>query len=530
VLGRLRDRLRRTHPEDRWPDGGASRFFVKETYVERGDPEYFTDVGADQLGIVYQPEVYPFAAHVARHYGCSHLIDLGCGRADKLAALFPEFMPVGVDFGPNLAEARRRFPFGEWIEHDFEQDERLRLPHVSSRSGVICADVIEHLRNPLPLLRTLRQLLDKAPFALLSTPERDLLRGVQHLGPPVNPHHVREWNLTELEQLLRWAGFRVRFIGLTASHDDGYPKETILAVLESPTGRTPVPRPAPDSFRVVALMPTFNEADLLEHSIRALGADGVGVYVIDNWSTDETQSIVNRLAGQGVVGAERFPPGGPARYSEWNSVLLRMEELSASLDADWFIHVDADERLRSPWPDLALRDAIYFVDQCGFNCIDHTVLTFHPVDDTPEHGDPEQTLRFFQFGQQPGHFLQRKAWKNVGMRPEHAESGGHDVVSQGQRVYPYRFLLKHYPVQSQAHGERNILLERISRLCPEQSERGWHVHHDSNHHGHQLVRDKTELLRFSREEFHREYLVERLSGIGVMRLAPRARADHPRSP
>ncbi len=248
MVGRLRDRLRRTL-QDRWPDGGASRFFVNETYVERGDPEYFADVAGDD-GIVYQPEVYPFAAHVARHWGCSHLIDLGCGRADKLAALFPEFTPVGVDFGPNLAEARRRFPFGEWIEHDFEQDERLRLPHVSSRSGVICADLIEHLRNPLPLLRTLRQLLDKAPFAVLSTPERDLFRGVQDLGPPVNPCHVREWNRTELEQLLRWARFRVPFIGLTASHDDGYPEETILTVLERPTGRTPVPRPAPDFFHL----------------------------------------------------------------------------------------------------------------------------------------------------------------------------------------------------------------------------------------------------------------------------------------
>ena len=164
------------------------------------------------------------------------MIDIGCGRAEKLAPLSEEFRLVGVDFGSNIAEVRQRFPVGDWIEWDLERKAPIPLPDGSAGGAIVCADVIEHLRDPRPLLRNLRLLLDDAPFALLSTPERDITRGEDHGGPPDNPHHVREWNLAELEQLLDWAGFRIPFIGLTASHDDGYPKATILALLESPGG------------------------------------------------------------------------------------------------------------------------------------------------------------------------------------------------------------------------------------------------------------------------------------------------------
>lgn len=519
MLSALRDRLKALSqlPSDR--DPAAARLFVKESYVAREDPEYFEDVTANELGVVHQPDVYPFAAHLARLYGCSHVIDIGCGRADKLAPLSDEFRLVGVDYGSNIEEARRRFPSGDWVEWDLERDAPIPLPDASTGGAIVCADVIEHLRDPLPLLRNIRRLLDDAPFALLSTPERDITRGDDHSGPPDNPHHVREWNLAELEQLLEWAGFRIPFIGLTASHDDGYPKATILAVLESPTGPTPARRKAPDAFHVVALMPVYNEADVIEQSIAALAADGIGVYVIENWSTDATPSIVERMVGRGVVGVERFPPTGPAPHYQWKSILLRMEELSESLDANWFIHVDPDERRRSPWLDVGLRDAIYFVDQCGFNCIDHTVLNFHPVEQVVDdgEGDVEHRLRFFEFGQHPAHFLELKAWKNLGLRPARADSGGHDTAFPGRRVYPFKFLLKHYPIRSQAHGERKVFGERIARFDPEERAVGWHSHYDNIDHQHQFLRDPADLVEYSAKRFDREYLVERLSGIGIIR-------------
>jgi 2-polyprenyl-3-methyl-5-hydroxy-6-metoxy-1,4-benzoquinol methylase len=91
--------------------------------------------------------------------------------------------------------------------------------------------VIEHLVDPLKLLAHLKALLERASVALLSTPERDLTRGVEDMGPPLNPSHAREWNTAELRALLEAAGVAPYRIELTESHDKTDAKETMMAIL-----------------------------------------------------------------------------------------------------------------------------------------------------------------------------------------------------------------------------------------------------------------------------------------------------------
>jgi SAM-dependent methyltransferase len=164
---------------------------------------------------------------LARELGCSRIIDVGCGRAQKLIKLHPEFSIVGIDHGPNI-EYCRRYTFGTWIECDVERESLADLP--AQGSVVVCADVIEHLVNPVLLLQSLRTLLERGAGAvLLSTPERDLLRGRDHFGPPPNPCHVREWNTAELRKLLLSMGFEPH-MQLTARNDLTFEEKTILAI------------------------------------------------------------------------------------------------------------------------------------------------------------------------------------------------------------------------------------------------------------------------------------------------------------
>jgi hypothetical protein len=494
----------------------AARFFTPADYVARERPGYFEDVLTDTEGIVHQPHVYPFAAHLAARYGCTHVIDLGCGRAGKLGAFHPELKPVGVDIGANVEWCRNTYPFGEWIEWDFEQPASLPIaPELARGSVVVCADAIEHLVDPSHLLENLRRLLEHAPVALLSTPERELVRGPDDAGPPANPHHVRKWTSAELARLLESAGLRIEFRGLTAANDQTFTKSTTLAVLAG--NATPPLVQTPDSFRVVAGLCVHNEADVLESTIRHLVEQGVEAYVLDNWSTDATAEIVQRHVGRGVIGTERFPADGPDRQFDWHGALSRFEELPLELGCDWFLHVDADERRLSPWPGTTLRDALHHVDRSGFNCIDHTVLVFQPVEAFPEAGDPEQLMRHFEFGRRPGHFQQHKGWKNLGVRVDHASSGGHDARFEGRRVYPYKFLLKHYPIRSQEHGLRKVFAERLPRWDGEKRARGWHVHYGDLTADHSFVRDSAGLLEFDDDDFPERYVVERLTGIGLTR-------------
>ncbi len=86
-------------------------------------------------------------------------------------------------------------------------------------------------------------------------------------------------------------------------------------------------REPPASYRVVAFIPVYNEADIIESTIRHLGESGVQVYVLDNWSNDGTWELVRKNASGNLIGAERFL-GGPSKASyDLQSSLARIATL-----------------------------------------------------------------------------------------------------------------------------------------------------------------------------------------------------------
>lgn len=214
---------------DRWR---SKNFFLKSGYVARPNPDYFTD---ELEGSTWQPDVYPFAADYAVKVGSKQIIDIGCGRALKLAKLHeqhPDWEFIGIDYGANVAWCRANQRFGTWIEADLDSGKTLQAGNFTVKNSIlICSDVIEHLVNPVPLLRLIRKLLRQGATAVIfSTPERDLTRGKGDNGPPYNSCHVREWNSEEFRALLEWAGFKLIHLGLTRSNDAQFDKKTILVV------------------------------------------------------------------------------------------------------------------------------------------------------------------------------------------------------------------------------------------------------------------------------------------------------------
>lgn len=272
-------------------------------------------------------------------------------------------------------------------------------------------------------------------------------------------------------------------------------------------------------FRVVAIVAAFNEEDIVAQTVRALIDDGIEVYFLDNHSTDRTRAEVEPWVGRGVVAIETFPEDGPgdrARF-QWERILKRKEELASQLEADWFIHHDADEFRESPWNGVGLRDGIRLVDDAGYNAVDFKLFNFWPTSaDNLAAVDIRDRQPFFEPGEAFNH-VQIKCWKRTGARVVLSESGGHDVDFENRRVFPIRFLLRHYPVRSQAHAERKILQERKPRFETTERERGWHVQYDHFVAGTPVVREARDLVRFDPDAArlavtirHRE--VERLEG------------------
>ena len=119
-------------------------------------------------------------------------------------------------------------------------------------------------------------------------------------------------------------------------------------------------------MRAVALLATHNEERFIAGCIEHLLRHGVEVYLVDNESTDATVEIASRYRGRGLIEIESFPRRG--QYI-WRPLLQRKEELAATLDADWFMHVDADEIRLPARGGLTLAEALERADGDGYNAV-----------------------------------------------------------------------------------------------------------------------------------------------------------------
>ena len=261
-------------------------------------------------------------------------------------------------------------------------------------------------------------------------------------------------------------------------------------------------------FSVIALIAAYNEADIIEQVVSDLIAQGIQVYLLDDGSTDGMAAAVEPYVGRGVVAIERlggatagFEPEGPDRF-DWEQILRRKTELATELDAAWFIHHDADEFRESPWSHLSLSDAIRHVDALGYNAIDFAGLDFWPVHDGFRAGDDVRAAFTFCSELAPHDLPQVRCWKKTDSL-DLASSGGHDACFTGRRVFPLRFVLRHYPVRGQAHGDRKVFGERRNRFLDRERNRGWHVQYDQLQEGVSFLRDPATLARYDPDAFRR---------------------------
>ena len=275
----------------------------------------------------------------------------------------------------------------------------------------------------------------------------------------------------------------------------------------------------PAEFDVLAVMATFNESDIVEDVLDTLREDQVRVHVIDNWSTDGThEALVRRAAADPGLTVERFPAGGSSGTFELEAILSRVEQVAHSSGADWVVNQDADEIRQSPWPGVSLRRALFALDRFGFNCADFTVMNFRPVADTWDGSRSlAESFSWFEFGAGvQADFVQRKAWKPQPIPVRFAATGGHDTSFAGRRIFPYKFLNRHYPIRSSAHGRRKVLRERQGRWSAAERERGWHVHYDGFSDASEFLWRPDHLHRFdSLPALDERLLIERLTGAGL---------------
>jgi SAM-dependent methyltransferase len=156
----------------------------------------------------YQYDVYRLADTTLKNRRSASFLDVGCGVGTKVAGMIVPHAPaLCLGDHPSSRELVEQFvPGAHFVGQNLETVE---VSLGRTFDVVVCADVLEHLHNPVPCTRFLRDHLAPGGVAFISTPERDYLRGSTCMESP-HPSHVREWNRDEFRSYLTSQGLSVQ--------------------------------------------------------------------------------------------------------------------------------------------------------------------------------------------------------------------------------------------------------------------------------------------------------------------------------
>jgi len=309
-------------------------------------------------------------------------------------------------------------------------------------------------------------------------------------------------------------GFRSLFWGYTKQNSKNEDEVSCL-IIDNPIYSVIDKR---KNKKILAIISSYNEIDILPQVIENFIRQDIYVHCIDNWSTDKTKKYLEQLSNKNKFVTYSVYPLRKENEFDMYKMLEEKVRIAEHSDADWILHTDADEIRVSPFEKFSLKDSIEIVDSLGFNAIDYTCIDFKPIID---RFDGKQKIssffKYFEFGLRPGHFIQIKTWKNR-KNVRLANSGGHRVEFPSQNIFPYKFLLKHYPIRSNKQGRRKVY-ERKVRREKERRERGWGVQYNKyfeNIEKQNFIESKDKYLLFD-NCFKRKYFLERLFGLGLKR-------------
>ena len=222
-------------------------------------------------------------------------------------------------------------------------------------------------------------------------------------------------------------------------------------------------------MRVVAILGVRNERPYLGNCLDHLIDNGVDFAVVDNDSSDGTVDLLaeSRIAPH-LVAYERLPFAGSFALEK---LLEAKQRLAGSIDADWVIHLDADEIMHSRKPGEPLSSAIERIASEGFTVVDFEEFVFLPVADAYEvdRGSMQPLRHYYHFAM-PYLPLMRAYKNHVGLG--NLLMGGHLVTGEASKLADEKLVLRHYMFRDQNHAYSKYA-DRV--FAADELQRGWHL-------------------------------------------------------
>ena len=212
------------------------------TTVEQ-EPKDYWDAGRVAISATYQYHAYKIVQTALQSMSSPSVVDVGCGPGIKLAEMLLPFAKrtVGIDQVTVVPANQRRYPAVEFYPDNFDAPTLDLAKHnlANAFDIVISADVVEHLPDPDCLLNYMRKFGHAETLYVISTPERDRIRGKRCMYSP-NPQHIREWNAREFRQYLEDREFEIEDQVMVPEQklalDPKHPLRTLLSVVRRVQG------------------------------------------------------------------------------------------------------------------------------------------------------------------------------------------------------------------------------------------------------------------------------------------------------
>ena len=135
----------------------------------------------------------------------ARIIDIGSGQGDMASAIRAS-LPAAEILGLELAQSgveisRRKVPSARFVQRNLLDGGKPSEDQRGWATHAVCSEVIEHLDDPGLLLRNARAYMSEGCRLILTAPGGPMSAFDKHIG------HRRHWRPSEIEKLLRDAGF-----------------------------------------------------------------------------------------------------------------------------------------------------------------------------------------------------------------------------------------------------------------------------------------------------------------------------------
>lgn len=168
------------------------------------------------LQFIWHHQKWTFFKKLMHHKKLKTILDVGCASGtftNNLTQVFPEAKIYGVDaYSAAINFAQKKYPHLNFIEADAH-----RLPFKPNTFDlIICYETIEHVADPLQVLRQMHKVLKKDGTAILAMDSGNLIFRViwwfweKTKGRVWDGAHLHPFRHDHLEKTVRRSGFKIQ--------------------------------------------------------------------------------------------------------------------------------------------------------------------------------------------------------------------------------------------------------------------------------------------------------------------------------